>query len=421
MRPVLSKEQQEKTVSNILVLAAGIGMFAFVYYFGKITGFVGSILELLTPFLLGFAMSFLLIPIHRRVSALLSAIPFLRGKRGAKICRVLSALICVCLLVLVLAAFLVILLPQLINSIKSILVYIADFVTANSESINELLLRYEFLKVDGEQLKIAWENIVSQLMNYTSLVFSNVMAITNGVYTLVYYTFVGIIAAFYMIIEKDRFCEQTKKLCYALMRKTACENLIRWTRRANEIFSGFIRGKILDSLIIGLLCYACMLIFRIEYALFISVIVGITNIIPFFGPFIGAIPCTLILLIVNPMSALWFAVFILLLQQVDGNIIGPKILGDYIGISPFWIMISIIVGGGLLGFAGMLLGVPVFALAYAIVKTIVEERLQRKNLPIPSASYAGATEDFMDENSPPMPPRQAIRPLFKQKERKKKQ
>ena len=166
-----------------------------------------------------------------------------------------------------------------------------------------------------------------------------------------------------------------------LFKPATCETLIYWTRRANKIFAGFITGKILDSLIIGVICYVCMLLFGIEYPLLISVIVGVTNIIPFFGPFIGAIPSALILLLVNPLSALWFLVFILILQQLDGNVIGPFILGDYVGVSAFWIMLSIMVGGGLFGFAGMLLGVPVFALVYAIVRTVIETRLRKRNLP----------------------------------------
>ena len=156
------------------------------------------------------------------------------------------------------------------------------------------------------------------------------------------------------VLDKEHLCAQFKKITYAFVPKETSESLIYWTRRASRIFSGFLSGKIIDSIIIGCLCYLGMLIFNIEYPLLISVIVGITNILPFFGPFIGAIPSILILLIVNPYSALWFGVFIVILQQIDGNIIGPLILGDSVGIEPLWIMISIVIGGGLFGFAGML-------------------------------------------------------------------
>ena len=150
-------------------------------------------------------------------------------------------------------------------------------------------------------------------------------------------------------------------------------------------------------MIIGVICYVCMLIFGIEYPLLISVIVGVTNIIPFFGPLIGAIPCALILLLVNPLSALWFLVFIVILQQLDGNVIGPFILGDYVGLSPFWIMLSIMVGGGLFGFAGMLLSVPLCALVYAIVQVVMEARLRKRNLPTESESYIQAPENLQED------------------------
>jgi predicted PurR-regulated permease PerM len=150
-------------------------------------------------------------------------------------------------------------------------------------------------------------------------------------------------------------------------------------------------------MIIGIICYICMLLFRIEYPLLISVIVGFTNIVPFFGPLIGAIPCVLILLLINPLSALWFVVFILILQQIDGNVIGPFIMGDYVGLSPFFIMLAIMVGGGLFGFPGMLLGVPVFALVYAMVKATTETRLRAHGLPTQSSAYEGAPENIPRE------------------------
>ena len=225
------------------------------------------------------------------------------------------------------------------------------------------------------------------------------MAISSSIYTLVFQMFVGMIAAFYLLMDKEKFSSQIKKLCYGLFKPKTCEILIYWTRRAHKIFSGFITGKILDSMIIGMFCYAGMVLFRIEYPLLISVIVGVTNIIPFFGPFIGAIPSVLILLIVNPLSALWFLVFILILQQIDGNVIGPFILGDYVGLSPFWIMLAIMVGSGLFGFAGMLLSVPLFALVYAIVRATVEARLKAHNLPTKSAFYVGAPENLRKETA----------------------
>ena len=400
MKPWVSEELRAKTRSNIVVVCVGILLTAGLVYFGTIWKTVSKVISVIMPFLIGFGIAFLLLPVVNRVEWFFRKVLF-RKKDHPRLSRVLATIIAFLVLLALLAGFFAILLPQLITSIKSILQYIANFVSMNSDRINQLLLKYEFLSIEGEQLVIAWENVVSELMSYTRVLIDNVMAIasgiSSGVYAVVFHFLVGLIAAFYLLLDKETFCAQVKKLCYSVFKQPTCETLIYWTRRANKIFAGFITGKILDSLIIGVICYACMLLFRIEYPLLISVIVGLTNIIPFFGPYIGAIPSILILLLVNPMSALWFAVFIIVLQQVDGNVIGPFILGDYVGLSAFWIMGAIVIGGGLFGFAGMLLGVPVFALIYAIVRTLADLRLRKKGLPVESSSYASAPEKLPRE------------------------
>ena len=397
MKSRIPEDMRGRTISNIIVVCVGIALAVTLLHLGQIWTTVKTVLHTVMPFLIGFVIAFLLLPIVNRAEKLFNRVLF-RRKPHPKASRSIATIIAYIILLALLSGFFAILVPQLITSIKSILQYIANFVSMNRETINQLLLKFEFLSIEGEQLVIAWENVVSQLMNYTSLLVDNLMAISSGIYTLVFQIFVGMIAAFYLLMDKETFCAQVKKLCYGLFKPETCEVLIYWTRRANKIFSGFITGKILDSLIIGIICYVGMLLFRIEYPLLISVVVGVTNIIPFFGPFIGAIPSALILLLVNPLSALWFLVFIVVLQQLDGNLIGPFILGDYVGLSPFWIMLSIMVGSGLFGFAGMLLSVPVFALVYAIVRASMETRLRSRNLPVDSESYVNAPENLQEKS-----------------------
>ena len=391
MKQIIPSEQKSSTISHIIVVAAGMGMLALLIYFRQLWGWLQTILGVISPFLLGIALAFLEVPIVHRVEGALKKFVF-KKKARPRLCRALGATVSLLAVLAMLAAFIGIMLPQLIDSIKQLVNYITAFISNNVDSLNQLLVQWDFIAFEGEDLIIAWDKILAETSDYIAFVVDNVMAISSTIYTVVFQLFVGLITAFYLLMDKERFCNQSKKICYATMRRETCESLIYWTRHASHIFAGFISGKILDSIIIGVLCYLGMLLFRMEYALLISVIVGVTNIIPFFGPFIGAVPSILILLIVNPYSALWFAVFILVLQQLDGNVIGPLILGDYVGISPLWIMISIVIGGGLFGFVGMLLSVPVFAMIYAIIKALLENRLKKRGLPVHSSCYATAPE-----------------------------
>ena len=398
MKSLIPPEMRGRTLSNIIVVCVGTLLAVSLLHLNSIWAAVKAVMHTVMPFLVGFAIAFLLMPIVTRVEWVLNRL-FFRRRPHPKLSRSVATIIAYVVLLALLTGFFSILVPQLIVSIKSIKQYVTNFINTNRETINQLLLKYEFLSIEGEQLVIAWENVVTQMMSYTSLLVDNLMAISSSIYTLVFQLFVGMIAAFYLLMDREKFCAQVKKLCYSFFKPETCELLIHWTRHAHKIFSGFITGKILDSMIIGVICYVCMLLFGIEYPLLISVIVGVTNIIPFFGPFIGAIPCVLILLLVNPLSALWFVVFILILQQIDGNVIGPFILGDYVGLSPFLIMLAIMVGSGLFGFAGMLLSVPLFALLYAIVRASAEARLRKRNLPTNSAFYEGAPENLRKDKS----------------------
>ena len=199
---------------------------------------------------------------------------------------------------------------------------------------------------------------------------------------------IGFIISVYMMFSKELFFARIHKLFTALFPEKSVEKMASVIHQSNDIFSGFISGKILDSFIIGLLCFIFMSIFGWPYAMLISVIVGVTNVIPYFGPFIGAIPSILILLMVEPWTALWFAIFILVLQQIDGNIIGPKILGDSTGLSAFWVIFAITIFGSLMGPLGMFIGVPLFAVIYSLVRQFAEWRLSQKGLPTATDDYA---------------------------------
>jgi predicted PurR-regulated permease PerM len=213
---------------------------------------------------------------------------------------------------------------------------------------------------------------------------------------------IAIVVAFYILSDKEHLISQVKRILFAVLPERFANKTVDVTRLTNKIFGGFIQGKLLDSLIIGLICFVFMAVFRFEYSVLISVIVGITNVSPFFGPFIGAIPSIIFLVIVNPMQALWFTVFIIVLQQIDGNIIGPKIIGDTIGLTSFWVIFSILVMNGLLGMVGMFIGVPLFTVIYSLIKDFSNARLSKKGIHIRASDPGYMIRT--DPGSPPPPP-----------------
>ncbi|MGN1034612.1 MAG: AI-2E family transporter [Oscillospiraceae bacterium] len=237
------------------------------------------------------------------------------------------------------------------------------------------------------QINSLIQNIEEIIAKSAQHVLSHIFNITKQITTGVINAFIAIIISIYFLFSKELFCAQIKKMLSAFVKDEKVEKLFASGREVNLVFNNFLFGKLLDSLIVGILCYLGMLPWKIPYAVLISSIVGITNIIPYFGPFIGAVPCIIILLLENPTKALIFTIFILILQQIDGNIIGPKVLGETIGLNSFWVMFSIILFGGLFGVVGMFLGVPIFAAFYVFFKRLIEDKLAKKAMPTDTLAY----------------------------------
>ena len=412
MKSLIPRNLRDRTISNIIVVCVGILAAAAVMHLPQLWGILRKIFDAARPLLIGFALAFILLPLVRRVEEFFKKAVFRRRARP-KLCRVLAIVLSYVLVLALVSGFIAILIPQMVTSLKSVVTIITNAAPRSVQDLRNLLENSPLLQhlgLDSERVLEIWDGVsaqltshLTQLSTYTNLLINNLLSIagsiSSSVYSVLFHALVGLIASIYLLMDRERFCALIKKIGYALLKQPVCETLIHWTRRANDIFAGFITGKIVDSLIIGVICYIFMLVFKLEYPLLISVIVGVTNIIPFFGPYIGAIPSILFLLLVNPLSALWFGVFILILQQIDGNVIGPLILGDHVGLSAFWIMLAITIGGSLFGFAGMLLSVPVFALLYAIVATVMENRLRARGLPTESAFYEGAPENLRSKTA----------------------
>ena len=215
------------------------------------------------------------------------------------------------------------------------------------------------------------------------------MSLLSSIWNIV----LGLIVSIYLLIDKEKFCALSRKITCALFNEEHSQVAIDLAHRTNDTFGKFLSGKIIDSAIIGILTFIILTIFKMPYTILISVIIGITNIIPFFGPFFGAIPSFVIIMFVSPVKALWFLLIILIIQQLDGNVIGPKILGDSIGISAFWILFALLVAGKILGLVGMIIGVPLFAIIYSIIKDITESKLRKKGLPTETSDYMKNARD----------------------------
>ena len=289
--------------------------------------------------------------------------------------------------------------PQLYSSIETIVVNSPTYIDSLTTWATKMLTDYPEISDYVANLLgdvntdiVAWlqTTILPKLGSVLSNVSMGVRYVVTGVYNLV----IGIIVSIYILSNIEGFTASTKRMIYSIMSVDTARKFLNGLRFTDKTFNGFLMGKLLDSAIIGLICYIVCAILNMPYALLVSVMVGVTNIIPFFGPLIGAIPSAIIILMVDPFKCLVFIIFIILLQQLDGNIIGPKILGSSVGINGFWVMFSIIFGAGLFGFWGMLLGVPVFVVIYTIVNESIIRKLRRSDLPVEAEAYENL--DYID-------------------------
>jgi len=243
-------------------------------------------------------------------------------------------------------------------------------------------------KNGGFSIESLLQQIKDNLLKFSGLLGNEIISFFGTTFSVAFNIIIGIIICIYLLSSKHTLFAQIKKVMFAFFSKNKVNYFLDTAREGNKIVTKFIIGKLIDSTIVGFMCFITLLIFDIPYPLLVSVIVGVTDIIPFFGPYLGAIPCTLLILLSDdPIKAIYFVIIIVVVQQVEGNIISPKIIGDTIGLSPFWVITSMIVGGGLFGLAGMLLGVPVVALVFFILKKSTEKRLIEKELPLSTSAY----------------------------------
>lgn len=362
-------------------ISLSILFFFLIYRFQGFGDAISKLTGILMPFIYGAVIAYLLKPVCNCVENFLRRL--LPEKMGTA-ANMLAVTISLLFGILVVYALIMMIVPQLITSVTT-LYYTArnnlnDFVdwASHQEIIasNQKLL--DFIETSYDNLQDTLDNIVRTKLvpSMQSLLSGAALGVMSFV-TFLKNIIIGVIVSVYLLASRKKFGQQCKMILYSLIKPRWADIILEEILYADKMFGGFINGKILDSAIIGVLCYIACLIFKFPSALLVSVIIGVTNVIPFFGPFIGAIPATLLILIQNPIKALWFVLFVLVLQQVDGNIIGPKILGNTTGLSSFWVLFAILLFGGLWGFVGMIIGVPLFAVIYDVLKKFVLHGLRR--------------------------------------------
>ena len=362
-------------------ISLSIIFFFLIYRFDGFGDAISTLTGILMPFIYGAVIAYLLKPVCNTIEAFLRR--FIPEKMKGLI-NALSVTFTILFGLLLIYALCMMIIPQLITSVTT-LYYTAqanitkfmywanhlEFIEKNEQIMELLNSAYAALNTNLDTwIKNTLLPSMQNILSGAALGVLNVVVVLKNL-------IIGIIVAVYMLASRKRFVQQGKMVLYSVVKPRWASLITEEVKYADRMFGGFINGKILDSAIIGLLCYIGCLIFKFPSALLVSVIIGVTNVIPFFGPFIGAIPATLLILIQNPIKALWFVLFVLVLQQVDGNIIGPKILGNTTGLSSFWVLFAILLFGGLWGFAGMIVGVPLFAVIYDVIKKLVIYGLQR--------------------------------------------
>ena len=381
-------------LTAVLVVLVCLAIFFFIFRFQGFSDGVAQIISSIQAVIIGFILAYLLNPVMRfferiytkRLSAKLGKVKnrrrFIRGLAVA------SAMIAFLTVVFVLVMLLV---PQLVLSIQDLVLSMGEKMDALISWVERLVHNSE---LEGQIESLAKEGFASLENWLKERILNNgdelIAQLTTGVVNVVKIIFniiVGIIVAVYVLMTKERFVGQAKKVIYAIFRPKAGNTIMEVLRKADEVFIGYFLGYIIDSLIVGCICFVVMNIIGLPYAPLISVIVGVTNIIPYFGPYIGAIPSAILIFLVNPVQAIYFLIMILVIQQVDGNIIAPKILGNSTGLSPFWVVFAILLMGGCFGVVGMIFGVPIFAMIYYLIKRLTEHFLRKKKLPVETKEY----------------------------------
>lgn len=392
-------------ITAVAVIVIALVISLIFSKLGIIASALKTVVSTVSSVLYGVVMAFLMAPVYDRISAWVEEILssfFPKWKKSGKWAKFIATLACLIILIFVIFALIMMIIPELVNSITNVIGYAPDGMSNLENWLKDILNKNPDLEklvignyqdISERVSDIATTNVLPNVNTYIKNLSSGVINALGVVVNII----IGMMVMMYLLNMKTTLSSQAKKIVYSIAGVKIGNEIVTEARYIKNMFEKFIVGKIIDSIIIGIINYFFMMIIHMPYALLISVVVGVTNVIPFFGPFIGAIPSIVLLLLVSPFTALQFAVWILVLQQVDGNIIGPKILGQTTGLPSFWVLFSILLFGGLFGIVGMIIAVPTWAIIYRTISRVSEHFLRKKGLEPDSGSYVNL--DYIDEES----------------------
>ncbi len=387
-------------------ISLSVLFFFVIYRFQGFSGGIQKFMGILAPFVYGAAIAYVLKPVCNFYGNFLQKhLP----EKAQKFTGGISVALSILTALLIVYLLFIMIIPQLVSSVLSLMYTAPDRIHEFMTWLQGLLENDPQLQKNindvyssvsdtlNEWIKTSVIPYLHEILNGFGAGLMNFVSVLNN-------TGLGLIVAVYLLMSRHKYARQAKLVLYSIVRQDWAAVIHEELSYANRVFEGFISGKLLDSLIIGVLCYVFMLIAGMPSAMLISVIIGITNIIPFFGPFIGAIPSILLLLIDNPIQAVWFTIFVIVLQQFDGNVLGPKILGDSTGLSSFWVLFSILLFGGIWGFVGMIVGVPFFAVIYDVLRKLIFRGLHHNGCDEMLVHYNESFGEHPAVSAPQTPP-----------------
>lgn len=395
----MEASEKKEMMKKIQVYSASLCVAVLFYFLIKNfplgIRFINHFFKMMTPFIYGFIISFLMLKPMQKIDDSLKKI-LCRRKDRSGLCRGIAIGLTFLIVLLVLFLISSIFFPQLIYNLNQLIEMMPEYITRFEKMLtrweDEFALSSMIRPVLGEDIENMFDigDISQRILKVLQSLLPKVISFSTGFTNSLMNVGMGVIISIYFLSGKERFQSQIKKVLYACFHENTVKEIFRISYMVNETFRNYIAGQLLDALIVGLITFVMMLILRIPLAFIIGVLIMITNIVPMIGPFLGGIPSFFLILMVDPIKAIWFVILVTVLQQIDGNIIAPKIVGDSTGLSGFWVLLAIFLGGAIGGISAIVIAVPVMSVIYTLVKERVENKLERKNLPIETEFYEDA-------------------------------